>query len=102
MSDDMWGEVSWLLRKWENPSLCASLFLFIKLVVLTLLFSDFFFFFFSVSDRPLLEEHYQGRIKAAFKFALTIDDFYELVDPHHLYECCLGPEPFAYVLKKIS
>ena len=47
MSDDMWGEVSWLLRKWENPSLCVSLFLFIKLVVLTLLFSDFFFLFFS-------------------------------------------------------
>ena len=26
MSDDLWGEVLWLLRKWEIPSLGASLF----------------------------------------------------------------------------
>ena len=48
----------------------------------------------------MLEERYQGQIKAALKFALTVDDFDELVDPHHLYENCLGLEPFAYVLKK--
>ena len=33
---------------------------------------------------------------------LTVDNFDELVDPRRLYECCLGPEPFAYVLKKIA
>ena len=47
-----------------------------------------------------MEERYQGRIKAALKFALTVDDFDELVDPHRLCEYCLGLEPFAYVLKK--
>ena len=74
-------------------------FLFIKLVVLSL---PFFFFFFAVADHPLLEERCQGRIKAALEFALTVDDFNKLVDPCHLYESCLGPEPFAYVLKKIA
>ncbi|KAL0015227.1 hypothetical protein SO802_002296 [Lithocarpus litseifolius] len=76
MSDDLWGEVPWLLWKWEIPSL--------------------------VADSPLLEEHYQGRIKAALEFALTVDDFDELVDPRYLYECCLGHEPSVYVLSKIS
>ena len=60
------------------------------------------FLFFLVYDRPLLEEHYQGRIKAALDFSLTIDDFDKLVDPCCLYECCLGPEPSTYVLKKIA
>jgi len=30
-----------------------------------------------------------------------IKDFDDLVDPYHLYDCCLGPEPSAHVLKKI-
>ena len=45
MSDDLWGDVLWLLREWEIPSLGVFLFPFIKLVVLSLLFLDFFFFF---------------------------------------------------------
>ncbi|KAL0008295.1 hypothetical protein SO802_009797 [Lithocarpus litseifolius] len=76
MSNDLWGEVPWLLRKCEIPSL--------------------------VTDRPLLEEHYHERIKAALEFAFTVDDFDELVDPCCLYECCLGPEPSTYVLKKVA
>ena len=55
----------------------------------------------AISDRPALEECYQGRTEAALKFALTIDDFDDLGDPHHLYDCC-GPEPSAFVLKKIA
>ena len=35
MTDDLWVEVLWLLRKWEIPSLGASLHLFIKSVILT-------------------------------------------------------------------
>uniref|UniRef100_A0A7N2LXK1 RING-type E3 ubiquitin transferase n=1 Tax=Quercus lobata TaxID=97700 RepID=A0A7N2LXK1_QUELO len=76
MIDDLWGKVLWLLRKWEIPSL--------------------------VSDHPTLKERYQGLIEAALKFALTIDNFDDLVDPHHLYDCCFGPEPSAFVLKKIA
>ena len=66
-------------------------------------YSDLFFVpSFAVADRPLLEEHYQGQIKVALEFALTVDDFNELVDPRCLYECCLRPELSAYVLKKIA
>ena len=50
----------------------------------------------------MLEEHYQGRLKAALEFALIVDDFDELVDPRRLYECCLGPEPSTYILMKIA
>uniref|UniRef100_A0A7N2RB25 Pentatricopeptide repeat-containing protein n=1 Tax=Quercus lobata TaxID=97700 RepID=A0A7N2RB25_QUELO len=55
-----------------------------------------------VANRPLLKEHYQGRIKAALEFALTIDNFNEMVNPCRLYECCLGPKPSTYILKEIS
>ena len=71
---------------------------------LSFFFSFFFFFFFvlAAADRPLLEERYQGRIKAGLEFAVTVDDFDDLVDPRCLYECYLGPEPSGYVLKKIA
>ena len=55
-----------------------------------------------VFDRPALEECYQGRVRATLEFAFTIDDFDNLVDPCHLYECCLGPEPSTFVLKKVT
>ena len=58
--------------------------------------------FLAVSDHPALEERNQGRIETTLEFALTIDDFDDLVDPRHLYDCCLGPEPSASVLKKIA
>ena len=48
-----------------------------------------------------MEDCYQVRVQATLLFALTIEDFEDLVDPHHLYDCCLGLEPFAFVLKKI-
>ena len=87
----------------EIPSLGASFYLFVKLAVLTLPFSDFSLLTcFVVSDRPVLEELYQGRVQAALEFSLTIDDFDDLVDPRHLYECCLGLESSAFVLKKIA
>ncbi|KAK9988118.1 hypothetical protein SO802_028357 [Lithocarpus litseifolius] len=57
---------------------------------------------FPTADRPLLEERYQGRIKATLEFSLIVDNFDELVDPRRLYECCLRPEPSAYVLGKIA
>ena len=45
---------------------------------------------------------YQGQVQTALEFALTIEDFDDLVDPHHLYDCCLGLEPLAFMLKKIA
>ena len=32
----------------------------------------------------------------------TIDDFDDLIDPHHLYKCCLGSDPSTFVLKKLA
>ena len=48
-----------------------------------------------------MEDQYQGRVQVALVFSLTIEDYNDLVDPHHLYDCFLGPEPFTFVLKKI-
>ena len=36
------------------------------------------------------------------KYARTIDDFDELVDPRKLAHHCLGPEPSLYVLQTID
>ena len=49
-----------------------------------------------------MEEYYQGQIKAALEFSLTVNDFDKLVDPRRLHECCLGPKPSTYILKKIA
>ena len=61
----------------------------------------FLFWFFADLDRPDLEDQYRHRVRVAFAYAREIEDFDNLVDPHHLYDCCLGPEPLKYVLEKI-
>ena len=33
MIDNLWGEVPWLLRKWEIPSLGAFFYLLVRLIV---------------------------------------------------------------------
>ena len=48
-----------------------------------------------------MEDRYQGRVQVALEFAFMIEDFDDLMDPPHLYDYCLGPEPSAHVLKKI-
>ena len=108
MGNHVWWPMGWgpmVAMEMGSPlSWCVPLFLFIKQIVFsfTIFLISFLPPFFTIVDPPLLEEHYQGWIKATLEFALTIDDFDELVDPHCLYECCPGPEPFAYVLKKIA
>ena len=57
---------------------------------------------FVVSNHPKSEDRYQGQVQTALEFALTIKDFDDLVDLRHLYDCCLRPEPLAFVLKKIT
>ena len=56
---------------------------------------------FVVSDRPELESQYRERVRAALAFAREIEDFDDLVDPRHLFDCYLGPEPSKYMLEKI-
>ena len=56
---------------------------------------------FVVSDRPELESQYHEQVRATLAFTREIKDFDDLVDPHHLFDCCLGLEPSKYVLEKI-
>nr|POF11027.1 hypothetical protein CFP56_13545 [Quercus suber] len=51
-------------------------------------------------ERPELEERFQGCVKVALEFALTLSskDFKGLIGAHQLYECCLGPEPSELVV----
>jgi len=103
LSDDFWGEVSRLLRKWEVPVLGAYFhdpLLFFFHTLITHL-TKFLLWFFATLDRPNLEDQYHHRVRAALAYACEIEDFDNLVDPRHLYDCCLGPEPLKYVLEKI-
>ena len=69
-----------------------------------------FFFFnffllmssFAVKDRPELEAKFVERVQAAIKYARTIEDFGELIDPRTLARHCLGPEPSLYVLSTLD
>ena len=56
---------------------------------------------FVVSDRPELESQYHEQVRATLAFTREIKDFNDLVDPRHLFDCCLGLEPSKYVLEKI-
>ena len=57
--------------------------------------------YFATSERLDLESHYQSQVEAVLEFARKIDNFEDFVDPHCLYDHCLGPKPFEYVLRKI-
>ncbi|KAK4605958.1 hypothetical protein RGQ29_000298 [Quercus rubra] len=72
LSDDFWGDVPRLLRRWETPLL--------------------------VKERPDLESKFDERVQAAIRYTRTIEDFNELIDPRTLARHCLGPEPSLYVL----
>ena len=52
--------------------------------------------------RSRLKSRYKGRVEAVVKYALTIDDFDDLVDPWTLAHHYLGPEPSAFVLRAIA
>ena len=45
---------------------------------------------FAISDCPDLEGPNYGQIQAALAFAQEIEDFDDLIDPHHLFICFLG------------
>ena len=61
----------------------------------------FSFWFFIALDCPDLEDKHRHRVYVAFAYTREIEDFDDLVDPRHLFDCCLGPEPSKYVLEKI-
>ena len=102
-SDDFWGEVPRLLRKWEVPALGAyfryPLLSFFHVLITHL--TKFFFWFFTALDRPNLEDKHHHWVRAALTYTREIEDFNNLVDPRHLFDYCLGPEPSKYTLEKI-
>ena len=102
-SDNLWGEVLRLLRKWEVLALgayfnCLSSFFFQIIIVHLMMFS---FCLFVALDRPDLEDIHHHWVQAALAYAREIEDFDDFVDPHHLFDCCVGPKPSKYVLEKI-
>ena len=104
-SNDLWGEVSRLLRRWEIPTLGVLFFsshLYFLFILPVFDSPTFFLICFAAVEQPKLEEQYQGPVEAAPEFVLTLlsEDFKGLVGAHR-YECCLGPKPFELVLEKL-
>ena len=58
--------------------------------------------FFVMKERLDLDSQFEERVQEAIKYARTIDNFEELVDPRILARHCLGPEPSLYVLQAID
>ena len=57
---------------------------------------------FAVKERLDLESKFDERVQAAVKYARTIEDFNELIDPRTLARHCLRPEPSLYVLSALD
>ena len=55
----------------------------------------------SVIVRPKLKSRYKGRVKVAFDYAKTIDDFNNLIDPRTMYHHFLGVKPSPYFLRSL-
>ncbi|KAK9993437.1 hypothetical protein SO802_023140 [Lithocarpus litseifolius] len=75
LSNDLWGEVPRLLRRWEIPILVALFFSSRLCFLFILLISDsltFFLICFVAVEQPKLEEQYQGCVEAALEFAFTL------------------------------
>ena len=58
--------------------------------------------YFAVKEHLELESKFEERVQVAIKYARTIDDFGELIDPRTLARHCLGPEPSLYVLSTLD
>ena len=101
LSNDFWVEVPRLLRKWEVPALSAyfhcSFFVFLPCFD----YSSDEAWLFTALDRPDLEDKHRHRVCAALAYACEIENFDDLVDLRHLFDCCLGPDPLKYVLEEI-
>ncbi|XP_065619764.1 uncharacterized protein LOC136063380 [Quercus suber] len=73
---EVWGDLPVLHRRWETPTL--------------------------VKRRQKLKSRYRKRVQKAIKYAQTIEDWDDLVNPRTLAFYCLGPDPSAFVLKNID
>ena len=57
---------------------------------------------FAVKDRPELESKFKERVQTVIRYARTIEDFGELIDPRTLARHCLELEPSLYVLSTLD
>ena len=58
--------------------------------------------FCSIKKCLKLKSKYKGRVETVVKYAKTIDDFNDLVDPRTLAHHCLGLEPATFILCAIA
>ena len=93
----MGDPVAWCVFSSRDASFSFSLFFFNPGH-----YSDPCFLPFTVKKRPDLESKFDKRVQAAFKYARTIEDFNELINPRTLARHCLGPEPSLYVLSALD
>ena len=78
-------------------------FFFSNFLFILVITSDLFLLlYFVVKESPKLESKFKKRVQAAIKYARTIDDFDELIDPRMIARHCLGPEPSLYVLNTLD
>ena len=52
--------------------------------------------------RPKLKSRYIERVEKAIEYALTIENWDNLVDPRTLAFYNLGPDPSSYILRTFS
>ena len=63
--------------------------------------NDVFLLIFAALNHLDLEDRHRHRVRTALAYTCEIEDFDDLVDPRHLFDCYLGPEPSKYVFEKI-
>ena len=74
------------------------------LVFLCLLLSSLTpcFLFCAIKRRPKLKSKYRERVEKAIEYALTIENWDDLVDLLTLIFYNLGPDPSSYVLRSLG
>ena len=108
LSNDLWGDIPRLLRRWGTPRLgassfiSASCFFFRYLTLARLTLMPRIRLLLAAKTHPKLKSRYKSCVKSATEYAGTIDDFDELIDPKTLAHHFLGPEPSPYVLRSIA
>ena len=61
-----------------------------------------YFLFCTVKRRPKLKSKYRERVEKAIEYALTIENWDDLVDLRTLIFYNLGPDPSSYVLRSLG
>ena len=71
-------------------------------VLLLFIADDVVFLSLIVKRRPKLKSRYRERVQKAIKYAQTIENWDDLVNPRTLAFFYIGPEPSVFVLKTLD